>query len=50
MLFLKRDRDSYKRIAVIKANVENISNLIGRERYNIGRIVLSASVWQSLTK
>ena len=32
------------------ANVQNICNLIGREEYNIGRIVLSDSILYSLTK
>ena len=32
------------------ANVQNISNLIGREEKNIGRTVLSISTLSSLTK
>ena len=30
---------------LIIANVQNICNLIGREGYNIGRIVLSTSIF-----
>ena len=35
---------------MFNANVQNICNLIGREEYNIGRIVLSTSIFYSLTK
>ena len=34
----------------IISNIQNIWNLIGREEYNIARIVLSTSVSYSLTK
>lgn len=32
------------------AKVQNTSDLIGQEEYNIGRIALSISILQSLTK
>ena len=35
---------------LITINVRNICNLIGREEYNIGRIVLSTSIFLYSTK
>ena len=35
---------------IIISNEQIICNLIGREEYNIGRIVLSTSILRSLTK
>ena len=50
MRFSKYIHKKNSRIHNFIANVQNICNPIGREEYNIGRIVLSVSILYSLTK
>ena len=49
-MIFKNHIESITLIILFIINVQNIWNLIGREEYNICRIILSVSVLYSLTK